>query len=260
MTRLPYIVQGDADGTPVLLLHGWSDSHRSFEPLLAHLPPSIRAVAMTQRGHGDAERPASYTASEFAADAIGILDRLGIESAVVAGHSMGSMVAQRIAVEYPWRVRHLVLIGSKPTFADPAMDDFYAEVEQLTDPVDPAFIREFQVSTLAQPVAEEFLEMVCEESAKLPLAVWHGVMNDLLRVDLSADLRRIRVPTTIAWGAKDGFCTSADQMALAAAIPGAVPLVFAYGGHAPHWEDPATFAAELIAVASQPAAAPARAA
>ena len=51
---LQYVEQGDPAGIPVLLLHGATDSWRSFEPVLPHLPSSIRAFALTQRGHGDA--------------------------------------------------------------------------------------------------------------------------------------------------------------------------------------------------------------
>ena len=54
---LPYVTQGDTSGVPVLLLHGYADSWRFFEPLLAHLPQSVHAYAPTQRGHGDADRP-----------------------------------------------------------------------------------------------------------------------------------------------------------------------------------------------------------
>lgn len=56
---LQYAQQGNPSGTPVLLLHGLSDSWHSFERVLPHLPESIRAFALTQRGHGDASRPAA---------------------------------------------------------------------------------------------------------------------------------------------------------------------------------------------------------
>ena len=56
--RIPYVEHGDRTGTPVLMLHGYTDSWRSFEPLLRHLPPGLRAIAPSQRGHGDAGRPA----------------------------------------------------------------------------------------------------------------------------------------------------------------------------------------------------------
>ena len=55
---LPYVEQGDPSGVPVVLLHGITDSWRSFAPVLPSLPASIHAFALTQRGHGDADRPA----------------------------------------------------------------------------------------------------------------------------------------------------------------------------------------------------------
>jgi pimeloyl-ACP methyl ester carboxylesterase len=57
--RLSYAAQGRPDGVPVVLLHGWSDSRRSFDPVLPHLPDTIRAIAVSQRGHGDSDHPAA---------------------------------------------------------------------------------------------------------------------------------------------------------------------------------------------------------
>src|SRR3712207_4230183 len=95
---LPYAVQGDPSGTPVVLLHGWPDSWRSFEGVMAHLPASVHAFALTQRGFGDADRPAAgYDPSDFAADVAAFMDAVGLASAVIVGHSMGSFVAQRVA-------------------------------------------------------------------------------------------------------------------------------------------------------------------
>ena len=56
--RLPFLEQGNASGIPVVFLHGVTDSMHSFDPVLPYLPPSIHAFALTQRGHGDADRPA----------------------------------------------------------------------------------------------------------------------------------------------------------------------------------------------------------
>ena len=104
--RLQYIDNGDPDGVPVLLLPGYSDSWRAFEPVLPHLPGSIRAIAVSQRGHGDSSRPtAGYGTDDFAADAVALMDAIGLESAVVAGHSMGAAVAQRMALDHPERPR-----------------------------------------------------------------------------------------------------------------------------------------------------------
>ncbi|MEQ9814027.1 MAG: alpha/beta fold hydrolase [Azospirillaceae bacterium] len=78
----------------MLLLHGLSDSWRSFELALPHLPDSIRVFALSLRGHGDSRRPeAGYHFRDFAADVAAFMDALDLESTVVVGHSMGSAVA-----------------------------------------------------------------------------------------------------------------------------------------------------------------------
>src|SRR5688572_4155025 len=103
---LPYVEQGDPSGVPVVLLHGVTDSWRSFEPVLPFLPGSIRAFALTQRGHGDADRPAAdYRPSDMAADVAAFLTSQGLDSAVIVGHSMGSTVALQYALDYPERTR-----------------------------------------------------------------------------------------------------------------------------------------------------------
>jgi non-heme chloroperoxidase len=100
--KLEYVEQGDRSGVPLVLLHGYTDSWRSFEPVLPHLPSDVRAFALTQRGHGDAARPAHrYGPPDFAADVARFMDRLGIGAAVIAGHSMGASVAQRFALDHP---------------------------------------------------------------------------------------------------------------------------------------------------------------
>ncbi|MGH3995042.1 MAG: alpha/beta fold hydrolase, partial [Pseudonocardiaceae bacterium] len=73
--KLPYVEQGDPSGVPVVLLHAFADSWRSFERVLAYLPRSIHAFAVTQRGHGEAGRPASgYGVDEFAVDVVAFMD------------------------------------------------------------------------------------------------------------------------------------------------------------------------------------------
>jgi tetratricopeptide (TPR) repeat protein len=55
--RLMYVEHGDPDGMPVVLLHGYTDSMRSYEQVMQHLPRSLRVFAVTQRGHGDSGKP-----------------------------------------------------------------------------------------------------------------------------------------------------------------------------------------------------------
>lgn len=244
---LPVVEHGDPAGTPVLLLHGITDSWRSFEPILLHLPRSIRAVAVTLRGHGDASKPREgYAMADFADDVIALLDTLGIARAVVLGHSMGSLVAQRVALDHPDRVAGLVLVGAFPCGrGNPELEALWeGTVSALQDPVDESFVWEFQSGTCAQPVPVGLLETAVQESLKVPAHVWREAFGALVTTDHRAELPRIAAPTLLLWGARDAIVGRADQDALLA-IPGARLTAYREAGHAPHWEEPERFARDL---------------
>ena len=160
--RLPYAEQGRRTGVPLLFLHGTSDSWRSFENVLPELPDWMRAIAVTQRGHGDADRPATgYRTQDFADDVAALMDALGLDKAIVVGHSMGGSIAQRFAIDHPARMLGLVLIGARASWhRHPGVLALGEAVATLSDPVDPDFVREFQLSTLAQPVSPAYLDAV----------------------------------------------------------------------------------------------------
>ncbi|MGH8974332.1 MAG: alpha/beta fold hydrolase [Acidimicrobiia bacterium] len=245
---LDVVLRGDAAGLPVVFLHGGTDSWRSFEPVLPHLPHSIRAIAVSQRGHGDSGRPSSgYGPPDFAGDVAALLDQLGIDRAVIAGHSMGSHVAQRFALDHPDRTAGLVLAGAFRTFATNAVITEYWDtvVSTLDDPIDRSVAVEFQESTLARPVPDAFLEMVVGESLEVPARVWRDLFAGLLKIDHADRLGSIAVPTLILWGDRDAFCPRTDQDALLAAIPAARLTVYAGAGHALHWEEPERYAADV---------------
>jgi pimeloyl-ACP methyl ester carboxylesterase len=112
-------------------------------------------------------------------------------------------------------------------------------------------VRGFQESTLARPVPDAFLEQVVDESMKMPVRVWQALLDPTVRVDLSARLGEIGVPTLLAAGEVDEIATQADQIALLQALPDARLHVYQGGGHAFHWEEPAVFASDLVAFAHE---------
>ena len=110
--ELPYVAQGDPDGVPAVLLHGWVDSRRCFDQLMVALPDRGRAFAFDQRGHGDAPKPAyGYGLHDFAGDVGAFMDAVGLEAAVLIGASSGGYVAQRFAVDNPGRTLGMALLG-----------------------------------------------------------------------------------------------------------------------------------------------------
>lgn len=250
---LEYVECGEPGGVPLILLHGITDSWRSFAPVLAHLPPSVRAFAVSQRGHGESSRPEhGYGCGDMARDLEAFMDRIGVPAAVVAGHSMGAMVAQRFAVDCPERVKGLVLIGAFATlYRHPAIGEFITGVVQhLSDPVDRSIVEEFQLSTVARPMPERFFDTVVGESLKVPARVWRAAFDALVATpDFSSRLVRVSAPGLLLWGDADAFASRADQEALLDALPDAALLVYRGGGHAVHWESPRRVARDLAAFA-----------
>ena len=243
--RLQYAESGHADGEPIIMLHGYTDSWFSYSRVLPELAPKYRAISITQRGHGDSSCPGSYTGDDFAADVDAFMEALGIERATVVGHSMGSFVAQTVAIRYPQRVKKLVLIGSATVAGNEGVLGLRDAVQTLTDPVDYTFTYEFQASTIYYPVPQAFLDTVVIESLKLPAQVWKDALVGLIATDNAARLGEIQAPTLVVWGDRDGIFPRAEQDALVAAIPNATLTVYPETGHALHWERPREFAREL---------------
>jgi len=249
--RLPYAEQGDPTGVPLVLLHGFADSWRSFELVLAHLPESIHAFALTLRGHGDASRPAAgYGLRDFAADLAAFQEAMHLRTAVIVGHSMGSAVGLRYAIDHPKRTKGLVLVGASPTMeATAAAREFWDSiVSKLTDPIEPALVRGMTETALVQPVPLAFLEAAVRESLKVPAVVWKAAFESRWRRegDYSDELGKIKAPTLIVGGAQDAGYPRAAQEALASAIAGSQLLVYHDAGHLLHWEEPQRFAADLV--------------
>ncbi len=254
--RLEYAEHGDPRGVPLVLLHGYSDSLHSFAPLMRHLPPSLRVVAPSQRGHGDSDRPAAgYGPEVFASDAVALLDALGIDRAVVLGHSGGSYAAQYVAIGAPERTLGLVLVGAFRSMRDiEGVDGLREAVGGLGDPVDPGFVRDFQASTLTRPVPPGFFATIVSESRKLPAAVWRAYLEDSLAAEVPTERGPVVAPTLILWGDRDAYARRADQEALADVIPDAELVVYEGTGHVPHWEEPARAAADVAVFARRVAA------
>jgi pimeloyl-ACP methyl ester carboxylesterase len=122
------------------------------------IPLTYHTYALSLRGHGDSERPSSgYTIPDFAADVVAFMDLMGLAQVTLVGHSMGSLVAQQVALDAPERVMRLVLVGSATNMRSENVVQFQQAVNTLDDPVPPEFAREFQVSTIHHPVPGDFL-------------------------------------------------------------------------------------------------------
>ena len=243
---LEYERQGRRNGHPVIFLHGYVDSWFSFSRVMPLLPNEFRAYFLTQRGHGDSDKPVCcYTMGDYVADLLAFMDEFEISKATLVGHSMGSLISHQFAIEHPDRVEGLVLLGSAPKGGNAVLNDFNDFIHSVTE-IDLDFVNELQGSTLCAPVPQEFYDTLIAESVKAPLFVWQDALEGLVTEDHSDQLGEIAVPTLVIGGMKDPLFSNEEQIDLARAIPNADFVLYGNLCHSPNWDDPERFATDLL--------------
>ncbi|MBI2468820.1 MAG: alpha/beta hydrolase [Candidatus Rokubacteria bacterium] len=119
-------------GAPLLALHGSSAHAHWWDPVARRLAPRFRVLALDWRGHGRSEwpRPPAYRTEDFVADLVGVIERLGLDRVVVAGHSMGGHAALVFAAWHPDRLARLVIVDAKPMVNVRRLLEFQARPER----------------------------------------------------------------------------------------------------------------------------------
>jgi pimeloyl-ACP methyl ester carboxylesterase len=219
---------GPPSGRPVLLLHGFPQTSRSWEHQLAALGAAgMRAVAFDQRGYSPSARPAEvddYRLRELVADVVAVADALGFERFDVVGHDWGAMVAWVLAGRHPDRVRTLCAVSVPHPWAfagalqeggddgDQKRRSSYIEIFRLPghvaerrllgDDGKGEGLRAMFVSTGMPPDApelEEFVSAMSEPGALTAALNWYRAMAP----EEAADIGAIEVPTLFVWSTAD---------------------------------------------------------
>ncbi|MCD2173594.1 alpha/beta fold hydrolase [Rhizobium sp. C4] len=242
---LRYVDNG-AGGPVIVFLHGYTDSWRSFEPLFSLLPAAFRLIAPDQRGHGTSGRAARYSIADFTSDGIAFIEQLAVGPVHLIGHSLGSIVAQRVAEKRPDLLASLTLIGPTRTArAHPGLLEFREELKQLADPVPADFIEQFQSSTTHTPLSDTQLAVLVGESAKLDLETWRGALDGLIEEPSDFPALPADVAVLSLWGEEDAIFDREAQLALSQAAPRHTEITYPDVGHAPHWEIPSRVAEDI---------------
>jgi pimeloyl-ACP methyl ester carboxylesterase len=177
------------------------------------------------------DRHPAYSLADMAADSVGVLDYLGIRRAHVVGASMGGMIAQTIAIRFPHRVLSLVSIMSNTgSFwtGQPAMGMYALLLKPAPKDRDAYIEHGVELFTKIggagyEPDVEDLRDIAARSfdrghDAAGPLRQLHAIVADRNR---EAQLRRLRVPTTVIHGADDKLVRPSGGRATAKAIPGA---------------------------------------
>jgi pimeloyl-ACP methyl ester carboxylesterase len=246
---MSYVELGDPKGEPLLLLHGYTDSSRSWSLVAPHLA-RYRLLIPDQRGHGGTDAPSCcYSTSQFADDARLLLEALGVKQTAIAGHSLGSLVAMTFAADHPDRVSKVVLIGSTALAPVKRGDWLYDNGTAVTGRLDPAsqFAKDWHPANQPTPVDPAFAKAVNEDLYRIQPHVWRSVMRELTSVPGGRHAADIKAPVLVISGGKDSLFPAEHHQSLMKAFPQAKGKVFAELGHNPNWERPAEIAAEMRA-------------
>ena len=200
-------------------------------------------ILYDHRGSGRSRgRWAPTSIAQLAADAAGLLDRLGIESAHVHGLSMGGMIAQELALRFPERVRGLILGGTTPggpLAARPTLGELSA-VRGLGSLLFSKGFREREPARV-----RELLRPFGQHRASLPAAVaqfWATVYHDTV-----SRLGRIQAPTLVMHGGADAMSPLSNAALLVERIPDAELMVLPGAGHAFLLEQPEAARDRIVA-------------
>lgn len=183
-------VAGPPDAVPVLLMHGvtWSGAI-NFHGLVNELAERHPVVMMDHRGHGSGLPSTGRTEmADLADDAVAVLDALGIERAILAGFSLGSLTALHVALRAPDRVAGLVLSGGALVVRSHAL-------ERAVVPVGVAGLSVLAAAGVGRSIPARYLGLTRRVGGPEFAEVWPWLRAELARTHPSAFLRAIAAAT-----------------------------------------------------------------
>jgi pimeloyl-ACP methyl ester carboxylesterase len=245
-------------GPTVVLSHCWTGSRATWEPVAARLVAAGRRVVLyDQRGHGASTMgPDAPTVEQLGEDLAAVLEAVDARDAVVAGHSMGGMSVQALAIARPdvvaERVRALVLAGTAgfgvaagPLSVAARFVTGNRAVERLmAGRLGPALSR----GTVGRRPRHAHLVATRDAFLSLATDVRLQFLIAMQTMDFRAGLAGVAVPTTVVIGRRDLLTPPRLGRAMAAAIPGARLVEVPGAGHMLPYEEPDRLA-EIIASA-----------
>ncbi len=242
-TKIFYQVRGE--GEPLVLIMGFGANGSLWEKHVVEYEKHFKCIVIDNRGVGKSDQPVGpYTTQMMAADTIAVMDDAGVNQARVAGISMGGAISQELALNYPERVRSLVLISTWPKFNNYAKT-VYNNLKKLrltSRPED--FMELLQLWIFAPPFYESGMTSLIEgqegaanNDSPQTRAGFEGQLDACTHHDTVSRLAQIAVPTLITVGDQDIFTPPEFSRMLHKGIKNSTYVSFPDGGHVHHWED-----------------------
>ncbi len=240
--NIAYSVTGK--GEPLLLIMGLSGTQDAWKSQVNFFKDQYQVITFDNRGVGKSDKPAGpFTTRMMAEDAIGLMDHLGIEKANVLGVSMGGMIAQEMAINYPHRIRNLILgctYACQDKYSSGPTEEMF-KVSQLPYRkwlaylINMAFNKPLYRLFIILQLGIGSLFMAAPDKATLT----EGMMRQTEACATHNTLDRlplIKSPTLVIVGTKDRIIKTSSSEVLAEKIPGAQLVKIKGGSHSFHME------------------------
>lgn len=277
-TRVHYRDQGQADGLPVVLIHGSNASLHTWELWVRELAPHYRMVTVDMPGHGLTGRtPADdYSSAAFVATLKSLVQHLNLPPFVLGGNSMGGGVSWRYALSHPDDVRGLLLLNAsgprawrrQPPAVTPAIDSAAASAQPASDPplafsllrqpwfaaigryVDPYYLTvqglrsaHYDTSLVTEALISRYYDLSLRAGTRAATLRRFGTD----RPDAPVDLQALQLPVLVQWGKYDAVIPAVVGQRFKDALPDAQLIVYDNVGHIPMEEIPRRSAADAHA-------------
>ena len=235
----PAALEDRGSGDPLLLLHGWGVSSELFAPILDVLGTGRRLIIPDLPGFGATAAPDEpWSVHDYAAWCVALLDRLGVETCDLIGHSNGGRIGIALAANHPGRVRRMVLAGSagirpRRTWRGAIRVRWYKVLRAVErSPALPAALRRAAGRNADQRGSADY---------RAVSGVMRGTLVRLVNEDLRGLLPNLHLPVLLIWGDQDSEAPLDDGRLMERLIPDAGLVVFEGAGHFAYLEQPGRF-------------------
>ena len=230
-------------GDPLILIMGLGAPGSRWKDHAAAYQKRFRCILVDNRGAGESDKPnGPYTTKMMADDIVGLMSALGIENARIAGISMGSAIAQELALSYPDKVRSLVLVSSwarcdKYTHV---VFEHFKKMRELALPADFAQLLQLWIAS-ASYYEEHFVELVQDQTKAqedyMPIHAFQAQSDACALHNTFDRLDKITARTLLTVGDADIFTPLRLTVEMHERLPHSEMVVFKGLGHIHHWED-----------------------
>jgi pimeloyl-ACP methyl ester carboxylesterase len=269
---------GPADGEPILLLHGFPESHRTWREVAPALADAFRVVAPDQRGFGASDRPEgveAYKTDRILEDLIALADALGLDRFTLVGHDWGGAVAWLAALRHPDRLSRLVIVNAphplifqKSLIEDSAQRAASQYINAFRNPLmevgieamgletffSKTFASHADISLLSDEERQHYLDDWSRPGALTAMLNWYRA-SDIMVPKPGEEARApawtlapfpsIKVPTLVLWAMRDTALLPVQLGGLYDLVDDLRLVTIPEAGHFVPWEQPETIASAI---------------